>query len=118
MIRSIVYLLKKMYLGFSWCANNKVLHLKTKGFPSDVRVRRQDPKQLLSEAWVPASELEGKGGENCLEITPVLVVSRTEETRAEYSIRKADLRKRLGNCWLPSSCETVEPENALVLLVV
>ena len=79
-------------------ANNKCLHLKTKGFPSNVRVCRQHPEQLLSEAWVPVSELEGKGGGNCLEITPVLVVLRTEETHAEHSVCKADLCECLGNC--------------------
>jgi hypothetical protein len=48
------------WICVSWNGpNNEFLHLRAKGLPPDVRVCRQDRKQLLSKAWVPASKLEG-----------------------------------------------------------
>jgi len=64
------------------------------------------------------SELEGEGGEDGPKIAPVVEISGTEEARPEFPVRKADLRKRLGDGRLSGPCEAVEPKHALVLLIV
>ena len=63
-------------------------------------------------------ELEGKGGEDGLEVVPVVEVARTEEARSELSVCEAHFRKRLSNSGLAGSGETVEPEDVFILLVV
>jgi hypothetical protein len=88
--------------------------LGTERFSSDLGIGFQDWEQLLSEFWVPVGELEGEGGENVLDISPVLEISRTEETRAELPVCKAILSESLGDGRLASPRETVKPENALV----
>ena len=82
--------------SFEW-ANDDFLKLGTEGFLSDLRVGPQDRKQLLSEFRVPVGELEGEGGEDVLDIAPVLKISRAEETRTELPIREAILGECLGN---------------------
>ena len=98
-------------------ANDKLLQLGTKGFLSNVGVGPQDRKQLLSEIWVPVSELEGEGGEDVLDISPGLEISRAEETRPELPVREASLSKCLGDGRLAGPRETIQPENTLVCFI-
>ena len=103
--------------GFEW-ANDQPLHLGTEGSSSGIGVGLQDSKQLLSERAIPMCELEGKGGEDGLEIVPIVEIARTEETSSELSVCEAYFRKRLGNSGLPGSGEAVEPEDVFILFVV
>jgi hypothetical protein len=93
--------------------DNDFLHLRKKRVLSEVRVVPQNGKQRLSELWVSIGELEGEGGEDVLNVAPVLEISRAEETRPELSIRITGLGERLGDGRLPGPRETVEPEKAL-----
>ena len=53
---------------------------------SNVRPPLDNVEQLLSEMWVLAGKLEGKGWEYFLEVAAVLEVPRTEEACAKLSI--------------------------------
>jgi len=64
------------------------------------------------------SELEGEGGEDGPKVAPVVEIPRTEEARPELPVRKAHLRKCMGDGRLPGPGETVEPEHPFVLLIV
>jgi len=98
--------------------DDELLHLRTQGLPSDIRTCPQDRKQLLSKTRIPVGELEGESGEDGSEVAPVVEVSRTEEARPELPVGKAHLRKCLGDGGLAGPGEAVEPEYALVLLIV
>jgi hypothetical protein len=98
--------------------NNKFLHLRVKSFPSDIRVSLQDREQPLSEGWISAGELEGEGGEDSVKVAPFIVIPGAEETGTERPIREGHLRECLSNSGLPRPSETVEPEDAFVLVVV
>jgi len=98
-------------------ANDEFFHLRTERFSSDVEARRENRKQFLSEAGISVSELAGQGRENGPKVAPVIEAPRTEETPAKLSVRKAHLRKRLGDCRLSGPGETVEPEHLFVLLI-
>jgi len=64
------------------------------------------------------SELEGEGGEDGSKVAPVVEIPGTEETRPELPVSEAHFRKRLGDGRLPGPGQAVEPEHALVSLVV
>ena len=98
-------------------AYDEFLQLGTKSFLSDLGVDPQDWQQLLSELWVPVSELEGEGWEDVLNVSSGLEISRTEETRAELPVCEATLGERLGDGRLAGPRETVQPENALVCFI-
>lgn len=80
--------------------------------------RHQDRKQLLPETWVPVSELECKGGKDRPKVAPVFKIPRTKKAGPKFCIRKAHLRKRLGDGRLPCPCETAEPEHPFILFIV
>jgi len=64
------------------------------------------------------SELEGEGREDGSKVAPVVEIPGTEETRPELPVSEAHFRKRLSDGRLPGPGEAVEPEHALVSLVV
>ena len=97
--------------------DNNFLQLVTKSVSFDLGVGLQDREQLLSELWVPVSKLECEGREDVLDISPVLGISRTEETRTELPVRKASLGECLGDGRLPGPRETIKPEDTLVPLI-
>jgi hypothetical protein len=88
----------------SW--ENREFLVRSRGWPSGLEAT---PFGI----WVPVCELEGEGGENILDVSPVLEISRTEETRAELPVREAGLSERLGDGRLPGPRETVQPEHTL-----
>ena len=75
----------------------------------DIRVLLDKWNKCGSEFRVLARKLNGKGGEDELEIAPILVVSRTEEGSPEPSFCSGPLRNRLGDGSLPGSSEPVQP---------
>jgi len=56
--------------------------------PFNIGVCLQDLEQLYSEKRLLVGKLEGKGGEDCLKIAPVLKVSGAEEASPKLSICK------------------------------
>ena len=64
-----------------------------------------------SEFGVCASELDGKGGEDELEVAPVLEVSGTEEGSAEPSVCERPFRNRLRDGGLSCSSQPIKPVN-------
>ena len=74
--------------------DNKLLHLRAEGLPSDNGMCLQDLEQLLSEKWILISELENKCREDHLEIAAVLKVLQAEEAGPKFSVCKA----HLGEC--------------------
>ena len=99
-------------------ANDELLHLRAKGFFSDVGVCRQDQKQPLPEQLIAMSELEGEGGEDGAEVAPVIEIARTKKARSELPVREARLGKRLGDGGFPGSGEAVKPEHAFVFVII
>jgi len=81
---------------------------------SDIRVCLQDLEQLLSEKRILIGKLESECWEDRLKIAPVLEVSRAEEARPEFSVRKARLGKRLGDGRFPGPGQAVQPEHPLI----
>ena len=58
---------------------------------------------------MPGCELDGQGGEDEVEVAPVLEVSRTEERGTELSFYEQPLRDRLRDRALSCPCQSVEP---------
>ena len=67
--------------------------------------------------WVLIGKLESERWKDCLKITPVLKVPRTEEAGTKPSIRKTHLSERLGDGRLSCPSEAIQPEHTLVSLV-
>ena len=68
-------------------ANDEFLHLRAKGFSSGVRVRRQNPKQCPSEAWLLRTELRSGSFSpfvfaHCLPCREVGTSGHTQPSRA------------------------------------
>jgi hypothetical protein len=68
--------------------------------------QRQEDRPNLD---VLALELDGKGGENELEVTPVQEVSGAEEGGPKLSFRECPLRGCLRDGALPRSGQPVQP---------
>ena len=68
-------------------------------FPGVLIIRVECPwaRQLLSEEWIPISELEGECWENRLETALALEILRVEEASPELSPREARLGEFLGD---------------------
>ena len=62
-------------LGFFERTNDELFELGTERLSSNIRVDFQDLKQLFSELWVPAGELERERREDGLEVALVFEVS-------------------------------------------
>ena len=75
----------------------------------DFRIRLDEPDKGRSKFGVPPGELDSQGGENRLEVPPVLEVSGAKEGGAKPSICKRPLRDRLGDGTLSRPSETVQP---------
>ena len=75
----------------------------------DFRIRLDQPNEGRSELGVPPGELDSQGGEDCLEVPPVLEVPGAEEGGSQPSIRSRPLRDRLCNGALPRPGEPVQP---------
>jgi len=72
-------------------ANNKFLHLRVKGFSSNIRACHQDWEQSLSEIMVLMSNLEGWGGQDGLEVAPILKIPWKKKACSKFPICKAHL---------------------------
>ena len=103
--------------GLKW-TNNDLLHLGNQRVPSNSRVGPQDLQQLLLKLRIPIGELKCKCWQDRLNVTPVLEISQAEEACPKFSLRKGDLRERLGDCRLSGPRKAVEPENPLALLIL
>ena len=75
----------------------------------DFRIRLDELDEGRSKLGVPPGELDSQGGENRLEVPPVLEVSGAKEGGAKPSICERPLRDRLGDGALPCPGETVQP---------
>ena len=93
------------------------LHLGTGFFPSGIRVGPQDLNELLPKRRITVGELEGEGWEYCLEVVPVLEVSRAKEAGSELPVREARIGERLGDGRFPRPGEAIQPEDALILFL-
>ena len=75
----------------------------------DFRIRPDQPDEGRSKLGVPPGELDSQGGENRLEVPPVLEVSGAKEGGAKTSVCKRPLGDRLGDGALPRPSKTVQP---------
>ena len=75
------------------------------------------PNDLVSKRVIPACELVGEGREDVLELLPVEVIPRAEETGTEGPSLCGHPRKCLGNGGFSCSCQSVEPEDMPVLRI-
>ena len=62
-----------------------------------------------SKAGVLARELDGKGGKDEVEVSPILEISRAEERGTKLSIRERPFRNRLGDSSLACPSQPVQP---------
>ena len=76
---------------------------------NDFWICLDQPDEGRSKLGVPPGELDSKGWEDGLEVTPVLEVSGAKEGGAQSPVRKCLLRDRLGDGALPRPSETVQP---------
>ena len=97
--------------GFHEGPDYQLLHLVIQGLIDDFGVRLDQPDECQSELGVPPGELYGKGGEDQVEVTPILEVSGAKEGGAELSICERPLRDRLCDSALPRPSEPVQPVN-------
>ena len=98
--------------------NNEFLHLQMEGLPSNTRLCSQEFQQLLAELRISIGELESKGGEDCMKITPAIGISGAKETRSEISVCKSDFGNCLSDGRLPCPSKAIQPEHVLVFLVL
>ena len=70
-----------------------------------VRLHQRDEDR--SKLGISPCELSSNGGENELEVPPVLEVSRTEEGSAKSSVCERPLRDCLSDGALPRPCEAI-----------
>ena len=75
----------------------------------DSWIRLHQGDEDRSKFGVPPCELGSYGGEDELEVPPVLKVSRTEEGGTKLSVRECPLRDCLSDGALPRPCEPIQP---------
>ena len=75
----------------------------------DFWIGLDQPDEDRSELGVPPGELDGKGWEDGLEVTPILEIPGAEEGGTQPPVRKRPLRNRPCDGALPSPGETVQP---------
>ena len=90
---------------------NSNIHLVVQGLKSNSWIRLHQRDKDRSKFRVPACELNRKGGEDELEVTPILIVSRTEKRSPELTIRVHPLRDGLRDRALPRPSQPVQPED-------
>ena len=95
--------------GFCKGLSYQLAHLTIQGVVDDLWVRLDQRNEYRSKFSIRASELNRKGGEDQLEVSPVFEVSRAEERGSEPSVRKSPLRDRLRDGALSCSSEPVQP---------
>ena len=95
--------------GFHEGLDYQVFHLIIQRLVNDFRIRLDEPDEGRSKLGVPPGELDSQGGENRLEVPPVLEVSGAKEGSTKPSICKRPLSDRLGDGTLPRPSETVQP---------
>ena len=77
----------------------------------DIGIRLNQCNECRSKCGVLACKLDGKGGEDELEVAPVLEVSGAEERSSESSVGRQPLCDRLRDSGLSSSSQPVQPVN-------
>ena len=75
----------------------------------DLRIRLYQPDEYRSKLGVPPGELDSNGGEDGLEVAPVLKVPGAKEGGSQSPVRKCPLRNSLRDGALARPSEPVQP---------
>ena len=85
------------------------MHLVIKRLVGDLRIGLGQRDEDRSKVGVLARELDSEGGEDEVEVTSILKVSRAEEGGTKMSICKRPLCNCLCDCGLPRPGQPVQP---------
>ena len=77
----------------------------------DIRIRLKEGNKSGSEFRELVCQLEGKSGEDEVQVAAVLEITGTEEGRSKLTVSEDPLTDRLGNCGLADPSEPVQPED-------
>jgi hypothetical protein len=95
--------------GFDEGLNYQLVHLTIQGLVDDSWIRLDQLYEDRSIFGVFPCELDSQGGEDEVEVAPVLEVSRAEEGGTEPSVCERPLRDGLRDGGLPRSSEPIQP---------